>query len=167
MIENRPFPGLMSPSRPTDPVEQLLQRRSAAWLEYMAVMRSHADPSEVAAAAQRWQRLDVRARRATRFRSRRLLLSLLDDRQRKAFARTKRFIVTGSQGGRYRINAREGIGNIVAVNGRGRTLRQYCIVFSVTSGGVVEIYPTYDTIAAQVLMLRNDERRFLELACRL
>jgi hypothetical protein len=92
-----------------------------------------------------------------RKRARKLLLSLLDARQRREFEQHGHFHVhlhTADGERRYRIRDYKGVER---VDERGRVLRRYCIHPPTD-------FPAEDTAVAQLMLLETDEAEFLRVA---
>jgi hypothetical protein len=92
-----------------------------------------------------------------RKRARKLLLSLLDARQRREFEQHGHFHVhlhTADGVRRYRIRDYKGVER---VDERGRVLRRYCIHPPTD-------FPAEDTAVAQLMLLETDEAEFLRVA---
>lgn len=111
----------------------------------------------LARAIARLRRLLPRSHKAVRQRSRALLLSCLDDSQRREFERTRGFTIRGQSGQRYCI-AFGTVANIGVLNERGELLYRLC-------AGPTGV-PVLAAMLAQKLMLETHEAEFLAIAVR-
>lgn len=92
----------------------------------------------------------------TKLRAKELLLSCLTESQKEDFLKTERFIVTGSLGTRYRIEAHQ-MYNIRKLDDRYNVVARYCAL-------PTQRLPVYDVMLAQKCVLETDEEQFLKVA---
>lgn len=87
-----------------------------------------------------------------------LLLSFLDERQQEQLRKYGQFEVVGSDGQTYLIETGDYSGNVMLMKG-GRAMRRYCCY-----PRFCETVPLADLILGQVLALKTDARRFVQIA---
>lgn len=116
-----------------------------------AAQRAEAERQRQQAEAER-----RREQRAADVRAERLLRRCLTQEQRRCLRQRGHFVVQSELGGTYRIN-RGAVRNVERLDAKGRAVTQFCI-------HPQEAVPDADTMLAQLLLLRTDERRFVRVA---
>lgn len=86
-----------------------------------------------------------------------LLASVLDDEQRTAWERSKKFHVIGSDGVRYEVDCKKRQHNVFALDETGKRVQELCLV---QTGGT----PLGDHLACQKLLLESDAEMFRRVA---
>lgn len=116
------------------------------------------ETAEARQAREQAERERTAARVAAQKRAEDLLLSLLDENQRRELAEHNSVSVFSELQKRYRIR-RGRSGNVDELDDGGRVVAKYCAHPN-------ELVPDADTMAAQLLMLTHNEREFLRVANR-